>query len=46
MNREAPTPPTEVIFDNGSSYFDALINDIEQAEQDILLESYIYEEDI
>ena len=36
---------TEVIYDNGSSFFDALINDIQQAQHQILFETFIFVND-
>ncbi|MBV53446.1 MAG: cardiolipin synthase B [Coxiellaceae bacterium] len=36
---------TEVIYDNGSSFFDALISDIQQSQHQILFETFIFMND-
>ncbi len=36
---------TEIIYDNGSSFFDALIDDIQQAQHHILFETFIFVND-
>lgn len=38
--------PAETLFTDGGLYFDSLINDIEQAQQSIALETYIFQRDI
>lgn len=44
-HNNADLTPEETIFDNGSSFFDSMINDIDHAEHEILLESYIFNQD-
>lgn len=42
---QPPKTPNEIVFDSGSSFFHALIDDIDHAETSIYLESYIFNHD-
>lgn len=45
MDNRILTTPAETIFIDGGAYFDSLIKDIEQAQQSIALETYIFQRD-
>ena len=45
MENQTPTLPSETIIIDGGVYFDSLIKDIQQAQNSVLLETYIFQRD-